>query len=143
MSIFLDTGPEGRIELALVQRSLLLDKKPSILRWHMAYWVFSAIDLFLTIASFRIGGLEMNPIANWFYMQFGISALVVYKVMMVILITMQIGYIGKYKPLWAKRIYTFGIATLVLASTLSLCQTIWFIYEYGWSTFKSAIQFAL
>jgi hypothetical protein len=142
MSIILDTGSGDRIELALAHRQTLLERKQSLLRWHMAYWLFSAIDLLLTIASFRIGGIEMNPIASWFYSQFGISSLITYKVMMVVVIALQLAYIGKHKLHWARRIYSFGIATLCVASTMSLCQVIWFIHQYGWDIFVSSFRYA-
>lgn len=143
MSIMMDTGSGGRMEMALFRHQAFACQKQSILFWHVTYWLLSAIDLFLTIASFRIGGLEMNPIADWFYAHFGIGALVTYKVIMVILITMEIAYIGKHKPQWAKRIYMFGFSTLIIASSLSLSQIIWFIHEFSWDIFLAAFRYAL
>lgn len=142
MSIMLNVGDAEHIELALVQRQLRLAKTQSLWRWHLFYGLFSGVDLLLTMLSFCIGGIEMNPIANWLFDQFGASSLITYKAMMVVLIFIQLSYIGKYKLVWAKRIYTFGIGTLVVVSTLSLCQIFWFVYEYSWGIFVNAIRYA-
>ena len=142
MSIMLNVGDAEHVELALIHRHIHTAKNQSLWRHHLIYWLFSGIDLLLTMLSFCIGGIEMNPIANWFFDQYGMTSLIVYKAMMVVLIFIQLAYIGKHKLAWAKRIYTFGISTLLVASTLSLCQILWFIHQFGWQTFCDAIRFA-
>lgn len=142
MSILLNTGLGERIELAMLHRQVQATKPQTLLRWHLSYALFSCIDLLLTILSFRIGGVEMNPIANWFFGHYGVSSLIAYKAFMVVFIAIQLGCIGRHKLQWAKRIYTFGIITLLVASTLSLCQIVWFIHQYGWHIFYSAIRYA-
>ena len=142
MSIQLNAGTGERIELALLHKDIRADKPQSLLQWHLIYGLFSAIDLMLTVISFRIGGVEMNPIANWFFGQYGVSSLITYKAIMVVLIAIQLACIGRHKLQWAKRIYAFGIATLVVASTFSLCQVLWFIHQYSWGIFCDAIRYA-
>ena len=67
MSILLNAGTGERIELALLHKQLQAAKPQTLLRWHLLYGLFSGIDLLLTVISFRIGGVELNPIANWFF----------------------------------------------------------------------------
>ena len=85
----------------------------------------NVLDIFATYALLRFGGLEANPIANYFYTHWNVKGMVAFKMAMVAIVAIIAQIIARHNLARASQVLILGTAivtTVVLYSVYLLAR---------------------
>jgi hypothetical protein len=74
----------------------------------------NVLDIFMTYTLLRLGGLEANPIANFFFRRWNVQGMVFFKMTVVAIVTILAQAIARYNLLRAKQVLILGTIIVVI-----------------------------
>lgn len=105
------TTPEISTD-GLLRRDLLYT------RWYAWFLVASALDIIMTAMVLSLGGIEMNPVADFVITQFGMHGAMAYKFSLVILVILLCEIIGRHNNRWGRSVAQFAVLGPAFAALL-------------------------